>query len=52
MQCSQFADDTALHHAVFRAERIEVPLFVRPDGWLMRSSCQIYNTPDDYERLS
>lgn len=47
-----FPDIVAMHDAILAAHRIEVPLFERPDGWLLRSSCQIYNTPADYERLA
>ncbi len=32
--------------------RIEVPVYDCTDRWVIRSSCQVYNTPDQYEHLA
>ena len=32
--------------------RIEVPVFPWNDRWILRVSAQVYNRPEDYERLA
>ena len=47
-----FASPADLHDRLYDAFSIEVPIFDWDDAWWIRASCQIYNTPDDYERLA
>ncbi len=49
-------DDRPGGHGVPAAQlydqyRVEVPLFPWAGRWLFRVSCQVYNVPDDAERL-
>ena len=42
----------ALQQDLYTTDRIEVPLFPWQGAWHLRVSCQLYNRPDDYERLA
>ncbi|MCP3904685.1 MAG: aminotransferase class V-fold PLP-dependent enzyme [Planctomycetes bacterium] len=42
----------ALHDVLYDEHRIEVPVFEWQDRWMIRPSCQVYNAPDQYERLA
>lgn len=44
------AEDLRAH--LYEMHRIEVPVFDWNGQWLIRSSCQVYNTIDDYEYLA
>lgn len=41
-----------LHDRLYDEFALEVPIFDWDDAWWIRASCQIYNTPDDYEKLA
>ncbi|MHC5112807.1 MAG: aminotransferase class V-fold PLP-dependent enzyme [Planctomycetota bacterium] len=47
----RFDDATELHDVLYDQYRLEVPMFELGDTWLIRPSCQVYNTPEQYERL-
>jgi len=47
----RFDDPVALHDVLYDEHGLEVPLFEFGDAWLIRPSCQVYNTADQYERL-
>jgi len=42
----------ALQRRLYHAHRFEVPLHRFAGRWLLRVSCQVYNTPAQYERLA
>ena len=42
----------ALQQRLHDQHRIEVPFIGWPGGAMLRVSCQVYNTPGDYERLA
>lgn len=42
----------ALQQSLYDEQKIEVPLFTWSEQAFLRVSCQIYNTPEDYERLA
>ena len=42
----------SLQSHLYRKYRIEAPVVLWQDRWHVRISCQVYNTPDDYERLA
>jgi isopenicillin-N epimerase len=42
----------ALQQDLYTTDRIEVPLVPWQGAWHLRVSCQVYNRPDDYQRLA
>jgi isopenicillin-N epimerase len=48
----QFETDRALQARLFEQYRIEIPVMEWSDRWWIRASCQVYNTPDQYETLA
>ena len=46
------AEADAFQRRLYDRHRIEVPLHFAHDRWLLRVSCQVYNTADQYERLA
>jgi isopenicillin-N epimerase len=47
-----FESVEALHAQLWERHRIEVAAIDWGDRWWIRPSCQVYNTPDQYERLA
>lgn len=45
------AEQAALQQSLYTDHKVEVPLFHWGGHRLLRVSCQVYNTPADYERL-
>ena len=45
------AQGQALQQRLYSEFRIEVPLMHWCGRWLLRVSCQVYNVPEDYERV-
>jgi isopenicillin-N epimerase len=41
-----------LQQSLYTRDRVEVPLVPWQGAWHLRVSCQVYNTPADYERLA
>jgi isopenicillin-N epimerase len=48
----RFDSAEALQAAILDRFRIEVPIMDRCGQWWLRASCQVYNSPDQYERLA
>ena len=48
---SRFDDPVQLHDYLYDEHHIEIPIFDFGGQWLIRTSSQVYNTPDQYERL-
>ncbi|HZN68646.1 MAG TPA: aminotransferase class V-fold PLP-dependent enzyme [Tepidisphaeraceae bacterium] len=46
------AEAEAFQRHLYDRHRIEVPLHFSHDRWLLRVSCQVYNTAGQYERLA
>jgi isopenicillin-N epimerase len=47
----RFGTVEKLQAALFEEHRFEVPVIDFNGRWLVRPCCQVYNTPDQYERL-
>ena len=45
-------DTRDIHAAIYNRSKVEVPVFMVNDQPMVRPSCQIYNTPGDYEKLA
>ena len=45
------SDAMVLQQRLYSEFRVEAPLFQRCGAWVFRVSCQVYNVPDDYERI-
>ena len=41
-----------LQHDLYHRHQIEIPTVLWQARWHIRISCQVYNTPEDYERLA
>ena len=48
----RFESAETLQARLYEQYRIEVPVIVWGDRWWVRASCQVYNTPAQYERLA
>jgi isopenicillin-N epimerase len=48
----RFESALALQGRLYAEERIEVPVIDWDGCWWIRPSCQVYNTPEQYERLA
>jgi hypothetical protein len=46
------ADAEAFQRRLYDHHRIEAPLHLSHGRWLLRVSCQVYNTAGQYERLA
>lgn len=48
----RWSEPIAFKKVLYDEHRIEVPINEFAGGWLLRVSCQIYNRPEQYERLA
>jgi isopenicillin-N epimerase len=48
----RFESTEALQARLFEQHRIEIPVIEWAQRWWIRASCQVYNTPDQYETLA
>ncbi len=51
-QAKSFSESEIFQVRLYDEFRIEVPIFPWQDHWLIRPCCQIYNQPEEYERLA
>lgn len=49
---AKFASNEALNLALYERHQIEVPVIDWAGMWWVRPCCQVYNTPEQYERLA
>jgi isopenicillin-N epimerase len=48
----RFETPEALQAALYATHRTEIPVIAWAGRWHCRASCQVYNRPEDYERLA